>query len=117
MIPQLSPDRWRHILKQLDPSPYNVVDVNLDPLDYKHESHFTEGRCIDIQLLSQKVGFTDLLRIMQKESELRELLSESALFFQSEKRLQYKGETKLINKQALEAMNQIKERKLSKLKA
>lgn len=98
LIPKLSTQKWRHLMKLLDPQPQNVIDVNLDPEDYKYDPTFSEGRCLDVQLLSQKVSFTDLLRVMQKESELREHLTQSSLFFQSTKRLIYSNETKLMNK-------------------
>lgn len=52
----------------------------------------------DILLLSSKIEFTDFLRAIQRESVLRDILSEHQLYFHSVKRLLYQEETKLVTK-------------------
>lgn len=72
---------------------------------------------MDLDLLASKIQFTDFLKVLQKESGLREILSEHQLYYHSTKRLVYKRETKLITQQALEAIQYNKEKKLSQAKA
>lgn len=51
--------------------------------------------------------------MLQKESGLREILSEHQLFYHSTKRLIYQKETKLITKEAQDAINANREKKAS----
>lgn len=54
--------------------------------------------------MSSKIEFSDFLKAIQRESVLRDILAEHQMYFHSTKRLFYKLETKLITKQALEAI-------------
>ena len=49
-------------------------------------------------ILSSKIEFGDFLKAIQKESNLRDILSEHQLYYKSIKRFIYKYDTKLINK-------------------
>ena len=49
------------------------------------------------------------MKAIQRESSLRDILSEHQMYYHSIKRLTYKQETKLITKQALEAIQVAKQ--------
>ena len=59
----------------------------------------------DIEMLVSKIEFTDFLKAIQRESQLRHVLAEHQLYYHSFKRMEYSGDTKLITKEALEAMH------------
>ena len=58
--------------------------------------NFAEKR--DMELLANTIEFTDFLKAIQRESGLREILSEHQLYFHSVERLEYLGETRLVMK-------------------
>ena len=58
----------------------------------------------DLVLLASKIEFQDFLKAAQRESVLRDILAEHHMFFHSNKRLFYEQETKLVSKNALEAI-------------
>ena len=55
-------------------------------------------------LLGSKIEFSDFLKAIQRESVLRDILSQHQLYYHSIRRLRYSRETNLINKGALEAI-------------
>jgi hypothetical protein len=116
MIPKLSSDKWRNILKELDQAPYDHINVSSNLKDLLSRSN-TLGKSLDLELLSSKIQFTDFLKVLQKESGLREILSEHQLFYHSTKRLKYLKETKLITKDANDAINANREKIASQAKA
>lgn len=118
---QLHPQVWRNILKFFDQSTF---DINFSQEDFESKfqsvreqkqfrmfdgEDWTIAKKQDLVLLSNKIEFSDFLKAIQRESVLRDILAEHQMYFHSTKRLFYKQDTKLITKQALEAINLAKQ--------
>ena len=88
---------WKHILRQLDqscfrPDQYNdVVEAPQTQLESRLSIEKgappNRAELSDMQLLLNKIEFSDFLRAIQRESVLRGILQEHQLYFFSFKRL------------------------------
>jgi hypothetical protein len=110
----LNTESWKHILKQFDQSSFAVEQISLKeaasqaktvtPIEDRGKQELNAAQQQELVLLSSKIEFSDFLKAIQRESTLRDILSEHQLYFFSTKRLYYQQDTKLITKGALEAI-------------
>jgi hypothetical protein len=99
---------WKEVLREFDQSTFDINqngEKESGAVTTNRDKVYNTAEKSDLVLLASRIEFSDFLKAIQRESKLRDILSEHQLYFHSVQRLVYLQETRLVMKAALEAMN------------
>ena len=77
---------WKEVLKEFDQSTFDLNqngENNLPAVTQGRDQKLNMAETSELILISGKIEFSDFLKAIQRESKLREILSEHQLYYHS----------------------------------